>query len=133
MDNKLSTTVIGRHGEIAAADYLVKNGYKILKMNFRYAHRELDIIASKGNFIHFVEVKSRTNNPYNIQKYGPPKRAVNRTKQRFLISTVNHYIRTHNIKNMLYSLDVIEVYFKPNNGELPEVERINHLRGAYYA
>jgi len=131
--NKISTTVIGRHGEIAAADYLVKNGYKILKMNFRYSHRELDIIAAKDNFIHFVEVKSRTDNPYYFKKYGLPKRAVNRTKQRFIISAANHYIRTHNIKNKLYSLDVIEVYFKPANGKLPEIERINHIRGAYYA
>ena len=133
MDNKLSTTVLGRHGEIAAADYLIKNGYRILKMNFRYSHRELDIIAQNGNFIHFIEVKSRTNNPEYFEKYGLPKRAVNKQKQRFVISAANHYIRTHNIKDKFYSLDVIEVYFKPSNGKLPEIERINHIRGAYYA
>jgi len=133
MDTKLSTTILGRHGEIAAADYLVKNGYKILKMNFRYSHRELDIIAEKGSFLHFIEVKARTNNPEYLKKYGPPKRAVTRQKQRFVISAANHYIKTHKIKDKLFSLDVIEVYFKPSNDKLPEIERIHHIMGAYHA
>ena len=132
--NKISTTVLGRYGEMAAADYLVKNGFKILKMNFRYSHLELDIIAENERFVHFIEVKSRTNNPVNFQKYGLPKRAVNRKKQRFIIAAANHYIRTHHLKDRLYSLDVIEVYFKPsNNGKLPEIDKINHIKGAYYA
>ena len=123
----------GKRSEIIASDYLKKKGYKILEVNYKNNVGEIDIIAKDKDYIVFVEVKSRTNNPYYFKTYGLPKRAVNRTKQRFIISAANHYIRTHNIKNKLYSLDVIEVYFKPSNGKLPEIDRINHIRGAYYA
>ena len=49
-------------GDIAekkASTYLVSKGFKIIEQNF-YAKKlgEIDIIASKDNILHFIEVKS---------------------------------------------------------------------------
>ena len=50
----------GSQAEKAVADYLSKNGYKILELNWRTKIAEVDIIASKSNTTYFVEVKYRS-------------------------------------------------------------------------
>lgn len=49
---------IGEIGENLACEYLQKNGYKILDRNYSRKWGELDIVARKGNIVHFVEVKA---------------------------------------------------------------------------
>lgn len=56
----MSNKVTGNKGEDLAVDYLVKRGYTVLHRNWRFRHWEVDIIASKGKFLHFMEVKTRT-------------------------------------------------------------------------
>ena len=53
-------------GENKAADYLISMGYTILFRNWRYKHLEIDIIASKGNYLHIIEVKTRRSNTYGF-------------------------------------------------------------------
>lgn len=127
-----TTTECGRYGEDVAAKYLQSKGYKILARNFRYSHRELDIIAENDQWVIFVEVKTRTNRGDNLIKYGPPGRAVNLKKQRFIVSAANHYIRL-NHPNKWPRLDVIEVFLSPTKkfGK-PIVEKINHMEGAFH-
>lgn len=49
---------IGSYGERAAAEYLRGSGYRIIARNIARKTGELDIIARKGENLHFVEVKS---------------------------------------------------------------------------
>ena len=51
--------VKGKLGEDFTADYLVKNGYDIITRNYRKPCGEIDIVASKGDILVFVEVKTR--------------------------------------------------------------------------
>ena len=69
--------VLGKKGEKLVEDYLKKQGCVILSRNFRTPFGEADIIAKDGDEIAFVEVKTRTSN-----KYGAPKEAVGKDKQR---------------------------------------------------
>ncbi len=50
---------LGKLGEDAAKDFLEHNGYRILCRNFRCRSGEIDIVALKGQILHFVEVKTR--------------------------------------------------------------------------
>ena len=49
----------GNFGENLAANYLVKNGYRIRERNFVFEKAEVDIIAQKDNMLVVVEVKTR--------------------------------------------------------------------------
>ena len=55
MNNK----ILGNKGEQAAVQYLENHGYLIRERNYRARTGEIDIIASKGDTISFVEVKTR--------------------------------------------------------------------------
>ncbi len=54
---------IGNIGEEYTCRFLERSGCVILARNFTIKGGEIDIIAKKGNLIHFVEVKSRAKNP----------------------------------------------------------------------
>lgn len=49
----------GDEGEEMAANYLVRNGFKIVGRNIKYKTGEIDIIARRGKDLHFFEVKTR--------------------------------------------------------------------------
>jgi putative endonuclease len=51
---------LGRRGERVAASYLRKRGIRILAQNVRGGGGEIDLVATDGATLIFVEVKSRT-------------------------------------------------------------------------
>lgn len=53
-----SRKYIGKLGEEITCIYLKNNGFKVLDQNYWKPWGEIDVIAKKGNKIHFVEVKS---------------------------------------------------------------------------
>ena len=63
----------GRQGEKLANDFLRNKGFKILDTNWRFQHKEIDIVAMKDNEIVFVEVKARKNTAF-----GRPEEAVDK-------------------------------------------------------
>ena len=109
---------LGTLGEKLATDFLTKHKYKILETNWRYQHKEVDIIALKNNILCVVEVKTRSSN------YISPKEAVNKKKQKNLIIAANAYI----IQNELdyeVRFDIIEIILTQNNTQ------INHIEDAF--
>lgn len=50
---------VGAWGEDMAAAFLVRQGFTIIERNWRTRWGEIDIIASRGQHLHFVEVKTR--------------------------------------------------------------------------
>lgn len=52
----------GQEGEDLAAQQLAKKGYTIRHTNWQKDHKELDIVAEKGNKLVVVEVKTRSRN-----------------------------------------------------------------------
>ena len=68
--NKLS-----KEGELIAFMFLQKEGFHILKTNWRYQKSEVDIIAQKNGFLVFIEVKTK-----GSKKCGKPEEAVNKKK-----------------------------------------------------
>ena len=68
---------LGRRGERAAEKYLRRNGYRIVKRNFRAAGAEIDLVAMDGDVLVFVEVKTRRS-----RDAGAPEEAVDERKQK---------------------------------------------------
>lgn len=60
----MTTTDIGRAAEKVAAQYLQREGYRIIALNWRTPQCEIDIIAEKDRTIYFVECKYRSNDSY---------------------------------------------------------------------
>ena len=80
---------IGRKGEILAAEYLAGEGYSLVALNWRYKHKEIDIIAYDQDRLVIVEVKLRS-----TDYFGDPSEAVTKKKQRFLIEAAEAYLET---------------------------------------
>ena len=80
----------GNKGEKIAADWLIKNNYIIEQSNWRHKHWEVDIIASKGRKLHFVEVKTR-----NSHRFGKPEESINKEKMKALKNAAEEYIYQH--------------------------------------
>lgn len=95
---------IGRYGENLAAQFLVRNGAKIIDRNFYTRFGEIDLIARSGDEILFVEVKTRTSNDF-----GYPEDAVDWRKIRHLIKAINIYMASKGLDNMFWRLDAISV------------------------
>jgi putative endonuclease len=71
-----TTLQIGSRGEDRATAFLVSRGYRILERNVRFKCGELDIVASDGNTLCFVEVRYRSD-----ANHGHPFETVTRTKR----------------------------------------------------
>lgn len=80
---------LGKWGEDVTVEYLIKEGYAIVERNWRVNKLEIDIIASKGRTIAFVEVKTRRS-----QDGMNPLQAMTPAKIRNLVSAANSYLRT---------------------------------------
>lgn len=61
--DKVSGTA-GRRAETVAAEYLEDRGYHIIVRNWKTRECEIDIVASKGEALCFVEVKYREDNKH---------------------------------------------------------------------
>ncbi|HET7320381.1 MAG TPA: YraN family protein [Candidatus Saccharimonadales bacterium] len=55
----MNSTRTGHKAEEAAKVYLEMRGYKVVEQNYRRSRCEIDIVAQKGDIMHFVEVKYR--------------------------------------------------------------------------
>lgn len=53
-----STKDIGNLGELVAAEYLRRHNFTVIDRNVVRKTGELDLVAQKGEVLHFIEVKS---------------------------------------------------------------------------
>lgn len=70
----LLSKIFGKKSEDFAVDFLQSRGFAIVERNF-YASRlgEIDIIAKKGEILHFIEVKSSQGSFEPIYNITPKK------------------------------------------------------------
>ncbi len=80
----------GKDGEQIGKAFLVKAGFSILAENWRHSHWEVDVIASKNNILHFIEIKTR-----RTKKFGLPEEKVGTKKIQNLINAAEQYLYQH--------------------------------------
>jgi putative endonuclease len=102
----------GNAAEELAKNYLYDNGYEIIEQNFYSRFGEIDIIATKDDVLHFVEVKSGEDYEKAIQNITP-------TKLSRLIKTGDVYMKK-NATNIDYMYDAIIIV----NDEISYLENI---------
>lgn len=78
----------GAWGEARAAEFLAREGYRILERNYRCSLGEMDIIAREGRTVVFVEVKTRSS-----ERFGPPQGAIGPQKQRRMTAIALYYLK----------------------------------------
>ncbi len=112
------TQEYGKKGEDLACQYLKEKGYTIVKRNYKCKLGEIDIIAKKGEYVAFVEVKSRSQSNYGL----PSQMVFAKQRERYK-NTANYYFYGKEI-DCIVRFDIIEVYL----GETP---RVNHIENAF--
>ena len=115
----------GAAGEVLAARFLRDKGSTVVSSNFRCRQGEIDIIATYGDYIVFVEVKTRQENAMYA-----PREAVTTAKQRRLLQTAAIYLSRFPI-DLQPRFDVVEVITKKSDPM--KIAEINHVMGAYEA
>ena len=100
----------GNIAEDKATSFLTQNGYHIIQRNFYSRFGEIDIIATKDDVLHFIEVKSGDDYELAIQNITPQK--IYR-----IIKTLQVYLKK-NAFDGDYMIDAVVV--TPNNIEIVE-------------
>jgi putative endonuclease len=112
---------LGQLGEAVAADHLEALGYQVRARNFRCPLGEIDLVADEAGELVFIEVKARTS-----FRFGLPREAVSRAKQRKLGRAALWYCDGERLGDRSYRFDVVEVLFLRG-----EVAAIELLRNAF--
>ncbi|MDX8393523.1 MAG: YraN family protein [Mariprofundales bacterium] len=95
------STAIGRAAEEDAAQYIKQHGYKIIARNRRLGRGELDIIATKGDILAFVEVRQRESIELALE-------SVTKQKQRRLVSAALSFLAlNHQYADMQCRFDLM--------------------------
>jgi len=112
---------LGKKGEDLATAYLKeRQGYKILRRNYRCVLGEMDIIAKDRDVLSFVEVKTR-----GSARFGIPQESVNKRKQHQLSKVALEFINRYRVHYTKARFDVVAVYL------LPGEERIELIKDAF--
>ena len=110
----------GAWGEACAAAYLQKKGYRIVAKNFRTRYGELDLIATKGKYLVFVEVKTRKNDCF-----GAAREFITPAKQQRLILTAELWLQRYP-SELQSRFDAVEVY-GVEGCAAPQMEHLEHI------
>jgi putative endonuclease len=108
----------GNHGEQLAEGFLTGAGYRILARNFRSSSGEIDIVASTGDTVVFVEVKYRLS-----LSRGYPAESVTALKQRRIRKTAEYFIYKSRLPTNNFRFDVIQII---DDGTSPVIEHIEN-------
>ena len=82
----------GAKAEVFAAEFLVSKGYCILHRNWRYGHKELDIVCTDGKMLVVVEVKARRQ-----ESFPNPEDILSRKQEQFIMEASEHYVFKYGI------------------------------------
>ncbi|MGN1330768.1 MAG: YraN family protein [Clostridia bacterium] len=104
----LNNKILGNLGERIAKIYLQMNNFQIIKCNFRSRFGEIDIIAKKHEYIHFIEVKTRTKNTIEARE------AIDKNKEKHIWKTAEYFLYINRIEDIGIEFDAIEVYIEKN-------------------
>ncbi len=100
---------LGRIGEALGKTFLEEQAFTILHLNWKYSYYEIDIVATRNDVLHFIEVKTRRS-----QKFGLPEESVDDRKLKKIIRAAEEFLeRFPGWTKVQY--DVLSVSFRADN------------------
>lgn len=111
---------LGKWGEQVAYEYLLVQGYTMVERDTRQGHFEIDLIATKGNRIIFIEVKTRSDLKVD------PVQSINSRKIGRICAAANSYVKQHKLPHEV-QFDIVIVIGNPDN------YTIEHIPDAFIA
>jgi len=111
---------LGKWGEQVAYEYLLVQGYTMVERDTRQGHFEIDLIATKGNRIIFIEVKTRSDLKVD------PVQSINSRKIGRICAAANSYVNQHKLPHEV-QFDIVIVIGNPDN------YTIEHIPDAFIA
>lgn len=111
---------LGRRGERLAASYLQHRGWRIVERNWRFHHKEIDLVARRGRVVAFVEVKTR-----GAGALGHPLETITAAKRRDLAIAARGWITLRGGPGESYRFDAVAVV-QDRRGT-----RVEHLEDAW--
>ncbi len=117
---------LGKLGESLACEHLVRQGWTILGQNWRTRRGEIDIVARDGEWLVFVEVRTRRANPKGGEPFlGRPDDSVTPRKQLQLAQMAEAYLFALPWKGP-WRIDVVALELAEDDS----IARLAHYRDA---
>jgi putative endonuclease len=123
--NEKSSSKTGQKGEELAAEFLVRNFYRLVAANFKVpigrnrvgaqVTGEIDLIGYDENILCFIEVKTRSSD-----EFASPLAAVDLRKQRQITRTARMYRKVFRLNNFRIRYDVVSIVL--NKNQIPTIE-----------
>ena len=111
------TQKIGRYGEKICEKFLKQDGFTIIESNYTKRIGEIDLIAKKGDIVHFIEVKSVSceNTEFISQEttYNPGEN-VTKDKLIKIYKTSQEWIKENNV-SLQTQIDIYLIYIDKRN------------------
>jgi putative endonuclease len=112
---------LGARGEAYAARWLKKRGMRIVGRNLRKGKGEIDLVALEGEWVVFVEVRTRSS-----EGFMTPEQSVRYWKRKAVTKTVRQMMRRHRGKGFLPRIDLVAIVW-PEGAREPVAVR--HHKG----
>ena len=124
---------LGRRGEKYAAKYLKQHGFRIIARNrmlgsalaagwtIRPGKGEIDLIGIEGNFLVFVEVRTRAS-----EAFMKPEESIRFKKRKIVVRTVRRLIHKRTLSGLTPRIDVVAIIW-PTGAKEPT--DLRHHRG----
>ncbi len=109
----------GNFAENEACRFLIRQGYSILEKNFRFGHKEIDIIAWDKNTLVFIEVRSRIEKGLVL-----PEESIGMWKQKNIILTAQFYLKKKRWNDLPCRFDVVRVLYNKDSDKIKEIDLI---------
>jgi putative endonuclease len=116
------TAALGKRGEDLAHRYLERAGFKVVARNYKPGQdSEVDIVASFGELLVFVEVKTRTSDEHSA-----PERNIGEDKERHILRAARAFATRAGIDWDKVRFDIISIVMK-------NPPAIAHYQDAFYS
>lgn len=96
--------LLGRWGEEQGAQFLRRHGFRVLAAGWQCRYGEIDLIAQKGGYLCFVEVKLRKDD-----RFAQAREFVDHHKQQRIRTSAQMYLAQYPTQ-LQPRFDVLEVY-----------------------